>query len=77
MAEAGLGIALLPRVAVPPKTALTAVRIVAPVLRRTVAIVTIRGHALSPAAARLVDLCRELITPEPLRSGRGIKDPRA
>jgi DNA-binding transcriptional LysR family regulator len=63
MAESGLGVALLPRVALPAKTALKVVRIIGPVMRRTIAIVTIRGHSLSPAAARLVDLCKKLINP--------------
>ncbi|MES2532971.1 MAG: LysR substrate-binding domain-containing protein [Pseudomonadota bacterium] len=63
MAEAGLGIALLPHVALPQRSALKAVRITGPALSRTIAIITIRGHALSPAAARLVALCSQLIAP--------------
>jgi DNA-binding transcriptional LysR family regulator len=66
MAEAGLGVAVLPRIAVPKKTPLTVVRITAPVLRRTLAIVTIRGHTLSPAAARLVALCEKQLAPPAL-----------
>ncbi|MBA2965533.1 MULTISPECIES: LysR substrate-binding domain-containing protein [Ramlibacter] len=61
MAEAGLGVAMLPAVAVPRRTPLKAVRILAPVLSRTIAVVTIRGFSLSPAAQRLVDLCGELM----------------
>jgi DNA-binding transcriptional LysR family regulator len=61
MAEAGLGIAVLPGVAVPKRTPLKAVRILSPVLSRTIAVVTIRGFSLSPAAQKLVDLCRELM----------------
>jgi DNA-binding transcriptional LysR family regulator len=57
MAEAGLGVAMLPGVAVPRRTPLKAVRVLAPVLSRTIAVVTIRGFTLSPAAQRLVDLC--------------------
>ncbi|MCT8180057.1 LysR family transcriptional regulator [Variovorax sp. CY25R-8] len=64
MAEAGLGIALLPRVALPRRTPLKVVRIIGPALSRTIAIVTIRGHSLSPAAARLVEMCNKLIAPE-------------
>ncbi|KPU98059.1 hypothetical protein APR50_05675 [Variovorax paradoxus] len=64
MAEAGLGIALLPRVALPRRTPLKVVRIIGPALSRTIAIVTIRGHSLSPAAARLVEMCNQLIAPE-------------
>lgn len=63
MAEAGLGIALLPRIAIPKKTTLRVVRITGPALSRSISIVTIRGHSLSPAAARLVDLCERLIAP--------------
>lgn len=60
MAEAGLGAGLLPRVAVPARTRLKALRITHPVLSRTICIVTIRGHTLSPAAARMVELCAGL-----------------
>jgi DNA-binding transcriptional LysR family regulator len=65
MAEAGLGIAVLPRIAIPRKTPLKAVRITGPAISRTIAIITIRGHSLSPAAARLVDVCDQLIVPMP------------
>jgi DNA-binding transcriptional LysR family regulator len=61
MAEAGLGVAILPGVAVPKRTPLKAVRILSPVLSRTIAVVTIRGFSLSPAAQRLVDLCGDWI----------------
>lgn len=56
MAEAGLGVALLPRISVPRKTPLEVVRVVNPGLSRTISIATIRGHTLSPSAARLVYL---------------------
>ncbi len=65
MAEAGLGVALLPRIAVPRKTPLKVVRVVNPALSRTISISTIRGHTLSPSAARLVDLFSQLIAPSP------------
>jgi DNA-binding transcriptional LysR family regulator len=61
MAEAGLGVALLPRIAIPRKTTLKVVRISNPTMNRTIAIIAIRGHSLSPAAARLVELCEQLI----------------
>ncbi|RYX91792.1 MAG: LysR family transcriptional regulator [Comamonadaceae bacterium] len=64
MAEAGLGIGILPRIAVPRKTTLKTVRITNPSISRTLAIITIRGHSLSPAAARLVELCHRLIAPK-------------
>lgn len=63
MAEAGLGVGVLPAVGVPPHTGLKAVRIVRPALSRTIAVITIRGHTLSPAAARLVDMCDTLLPP--------------
>ena len=63
MAEAGLGIAVLPRIAIPRKTLLKAVRITGPAISRTIAVITIRGHSLSPASARLVELCDQLIVP--------------
>ena len=64
MVEAGLGVGILPAVAVPRGTALKALRIVRPALVRTIAIVTIRGHTLSPSAARFVDICDLLRPPK-------------
>lgn len=57
MAEAGLGICILPAMAAPPRTPLKMLRIVNPALPRTIAVMTIRGHTLSPSAARFVQLC--------------------
>ena len=65
MAEAGLGVALLPRISVPRKTPLKVVRVVNPSLSRTISISTIRGHTLSPSASRLVELFSQLIAPSP------------
>ena len=65
MAEAGLGVALLPRISIPRKTPLKVVRVVNPALSRTISIATIRGHTLSPSASRLVELFSQLITPAP------------
>ena len=67
MAEAGLGICILPAMAVPPKTRLKTLHIVRPSLPRTIAVVTIRGHTLSPSAARFVQLCDMLKPPSPKR----------
>ena len=62
MVEAGLGVGVMPAVAVPPRrTALKALRIVRPVLTRTISVVTIRGHTLSPSAASFVALCDLLV----------------
>jgi DNA-binding transcriptional LysR family regulator len=63
MAEAGLGVAVLPGVAVPERTALKTLRIVRPAMSRTIAVITIRGHSLSPSAARFVEMCNALIPP--------------
>lgn len=60
MAEAGLGVGILPAVAVPHRTLLKPVLIHNPCISRTIAIVTIHGHSLSPAAARLVEMCDRL-----------------
>lgn len=69
MIEAGLGVGILPRVAVPAGKTLKAVRIVRPVMTRTIAILTIRGHTLSPAAARFVEMCGLLVPPRAQRAG--------
>jgi DNA-binding transcriptional LysR family regulator len=69
MAEAGLGVALLPSIALPRKTTLKAVRITHPVLSRNIEVITIRGHTLSPAAAKLVELCEQLIPPYGVNGG--------
>lgn len=68
MVEAGLGVAILPAVAVPRNSPLTSVRISRPAMTRTIAVVTIRGHTLSPAAARFVEMCSALA---PVRSKPG------
>lgn len=68
MVEAGLGVGVLPAVAVPRQDTLKAVRIVRPALRRTIAIITIRGHTLSPSAAHFVELCALLVPPAAKRT---------
>ncbi len=70
MIEAGLGVGVLPAVAVPERTSLKTVRIVRPVMRRTIAVMTIRGHTLSPAAARFVEMCDLLVPPAHARARR-------
>src|SRR6195952_320302 len=57
-ASAGLGTAILPKIALPanPGPDLQELRIVDPVMTREMAIVTLRGQSLSPAASRLADL---------------------
>lgn len=63
MASAGLGAAILPKVALPPKIdpSTYALKIVSPVLLRQVAVITAKGQSLSPASLRLVQLLRQLI----------------
>ncbi|MFA7669169.1 MAG: LysR substrate-binding domain-containing protein, partial [Burkholderiaceae bacterium] len=65
MIEAGLGVGILPAMAV-PKNASTfkALQIVRPSLKRTIGITTIRGHSLSPAAMRFIEMCKPLASLE-------------
>ena len=63
MAEVGLGVGIMPRVAVPRHEHLKALKIVRPSISRTIGIVTLRGHSLSPSAGRFVAMCDALIPP--------------
>ena len=67
MARGGLGVAVLPGVALPPDDddRTLRLRIVSPSLIRQVAIIKERGQSLSPASLRLVELLRQLIDIEP------------
>lgn len=67
MAEAGLGVAIMPRVAVPRHTRLKALRITRPSIARTIGILTIRGHTPSPSAGRFIEMCDTLIPPRQVR----------
>ena len=69
MIEAGLGVGILPGVAVPQNTTLKTLRIVRPTMTRSIAVIKIRGHSLSPAAAQFVALCDTLIPPRIVRGG--------
>lgn len=74
-ATAGLGAAILPQIALPPDIAenLKALRIVNPVMTRKISLITLRGHALSPAAQRLADMVPLMMNPaniRPLRKRR-------
>ena len=72
-AVAGLGTAILPKIAVPldPHPDVQVLRITDPVMTRVLAIVTLRGHVLSPAAARLAELVATLIgATSPVRAAR-------
>jgi DNA-binding transcriptional LysR family regulator len=84
MATAGLGAAILPRIAIPLRLdpRVRAVPIVDPPLVRELCVVTLRGQLLSPVAARFVEMLQRLIarpdaasevgpeTPIPLRASR-------
>ena len=84
MATAGLGAAILPRIAIPQKldARVRAVPIVDPPLVRELCVVTLRGQFLSPVAVRFVEMLQRLITrpeapydvgpetPIPLRASR-------
>lgn len=63
MAAAGLGVAILPRIAIPakPDPRLRAVPIVDPPLVRELCVVTLRGQLLSPVATRFVEMLQRLI----------------
>lgn len=63
MIEAGLGVGVLPGVALPEGSPLKALRIGRPAMTRSIAIITIRGHTLSPAAGRFVEMCDLLVPP--------------
>jgi DNA-binding transcriptional LysR family regulator len=62
MVEAGLGVGILPKVAVPRQTTLKVVHLVRPILSRTVAVISLRGHALSTASQRFVEMCRQVLS---------------
>lgn len=59
MTEAGLGIAVIPRLALAGGEPLVILRLVEPVLRRTMALVSRDGRTLSPAAQRLRQFLEE------------------
>jgi DNA-binding transcriptional LysR family regulator len=64
MASAGLGAAILPKIAVPKRDRrlCRVMRIVEPQLFRRVAIITVKGQNFSPAAGRLVQLLRQFVS---------------
>ena len=73
MVEAGLGAVVLPRslVMAHKSPATRALQIVEPEMSRQIAIVTLRGRSLSPAAGRLAQLIRELIGNQQAAGRRG------
>jgi DNA-binding transcriptional LysR family regulator len=64
LAERGLGVAVLPRIAIPRVTLLKALRIIEPVLRREIGIVSAKGYALSAVASRFAELIEHVLAQE-------------
>ena len=60
-ARAGVGVALVPRIALPPRLGpkLRVVRVVDPVIERSLDIITLRGHRTSPVAQRLITMAMQ------------------
>lgn len=77
MASAGLGAAILPETVLPPEAdaRYRILKIVEPALFRQVALITRKGHTLSPASARLAELTRELIVEVPAARPGGTRRP--
>ena len=61
MANAGLGAAILPEIALPrePDPSVHVLRIVNPPMTRQIAVITARGSHLSPASGRMVQLLKQ------------------
>ena len=66
MSAAGLGIAILPRIMLPPQghPSLRILPLAGVSLSRQISIITLRGNAFSPAAAHLAQILERLIDPE-------------
>ena len=65
MAEAGMGVALLPAIAIPATTILKPLLIVEPKISREIGIISIKAHSLSPAAARLTSFIERMLPGKP------------
>jgi len=63
MACSGLGVAILPHAALPPYVdpSVYVLRISSPPLVRQISVITVRGHKLSPASRRMVQLFKQLM----------------
>ena len=63
MASAGLGVAILPRIAIPaePDPRLKIMAIVGPTLSRELCVISLRGQALPPAAMRFIPMLQTLM----------------
>jgi len=62
MVDAGLGAAVFPSSAAPQRDELKVLRLINPTMCRTISIITLRGHTLSPAATRFVKLFENSLT---------------
>lgn len=64
MASAGLGAAVLPNIVIPAQLdpSVQKLRIVDPPLVREMAVVTLPGQSLSPAASRLIELLQQMMS---------------
>ncbi|WP_375404441.1 LysR family transcriptional regulator [uncultured Sphingomonas sp.] len=71
-ATAGLGTAILPKIAVPERVTpdLQVLRIVDPVMTRSIGIISLRGYALSPAATKLAAMVPRIAGPPTDRRSR-------
>ena len=78
MATAGLGAAILPKIALPQRadSSTYVLRIINPVLVRQVSVITTRGQHLSPASIRLVELLKTLLPDSDERRRVPPKTPR-
>ncbi|SDD63027.1 hypothetical protein SAMN05421548_122124 [Paraburkholderia lycopersici] len=62
MAEAGLGVALLPRIAIPASTRLSSM-LIKPRLKRVIAVASIKGARPSPTVNYFIGMYGELMAP--------------
>jgi len=72
MACAGIGVAILPHIALPPQVdaSVRVLRISSPPLIRQISVITNRGQKLSPAALRMVQLLKQYMPDAQTARGR-------
>ncbi len=73
MAERGLGVALLPGISIPAHTWLKPLRIIDPVIRREIGIISARGRPLSPVASRFAEIIERQLHSEPSTDARAVR----
>ena len=73
MAERGLGIALLPRISIPAYTSLKPLRIIDPVIRREIGIISARGRTMSPVASRFAEIIERQLYSEPSTDAKAVR----